>query len=129
MPHYPTQQNARTVEMWTRAGIGPERIAARLGIPVDILRNNYPFELGFTDEESLAVVADTAYQMAICGKFPTMTRFWLEARGGWVPGRGMLAGQQAKPLQVIIDGDVVEGEYEEMDSDDNVVELHPDDVN
>ena len=123
MAHYPNPQAARTVEMWTRAGIGPERIARRLGITIRDLEKNYPFELGFTDEESLAVVADVAYQMATSGSHPTMTKFWLETRGGWQSGFQAHLGSQAKPLQIIVDpAAAIDAEFEEVE-ESNVVEI------
>lgn len=123
MTHYPNPQSARTVEMWTRAGIGPERVARRLGITVKELERNYPFELGFTDEESLAVVADVAYQMAISGTSPVMTKFWLETRGGWQTGFQGHLGSQSQPLQIILDpASAIDGEYEEV-AESTVVEF------
>jgi hypothetical protein len=101
--------------MWSRAGIGKERIAQRLGTTVRNVENCYPYELGYTDEESLAMVADVAFQMAVSGEHPTMTKFWLEVKGGWVPGMSAPGLGGKKPLQIIIDPSVaVEGEYEEV---------------
>ena len=119
MTYYPTSEAARTVEMWTRAGIGKERIAARLGVTVPTLEQHYPFELGYTDEESLAIVADVAFQMASSGKSPQMTKFWLETKGGWQAGFMSAGGPVRKPLEIIVDPEVVaEGEFEEVEEAD-----------
>lgn len=114
MAYYPTPNDASIVERWTKAGIGVERIARRLGTTVKTVENTYPFELGFTQEESLAVVADVAYKMATSGKYPTMTKFWLEARGGWQTGQTAIAGGAQKPFQVILDKDAVDAEFEDI---------------
>lgn len=126
MPYYPTPQDGRIVESWTRAGIGAERIASRLGVTVETLKQAFPLELGYTDEASLAAVAEVAYEMAISGKHPSMTKFWLEARGGWAPGQMAVAGEQRKPLTILIDPEAVEeAEFTEVEKT-NVIELHPD---
>jgi len=120
--YYPTPKDANIVQMWTRAGIGPERICKRLGVTMNQLENSFPFELGYTEEESLAVVADVAYQMAVSGSYPTMTRFWLESRGGWSNEAKKLTGTPQTPFQVLIDSSVVEGEFTEVVSNE-VVEV------
>lgn len=126
MAYYPTPEHARTVEQWTRAGIGKERIAQRIGISVNQLEASYPYELGFTNDQAVAIVADVAYQMAVSGTQPTMTKWWLEVRAGWVTGQGVLAGAGQKPLTIMLDSDeVIEGDFEEME-ESNVVELNTD---
>lgn len=83
MPYYPNPNDAERVRSFVRAGIlDPERIAKHLRCSADDVSRCYPFELELTDEESLAAVADVAYDMATCGKFPHMTIFWLSRRGG-----------------------------------------------
>jgi len=125
MSYHPTPEHARTVEMWTRAGIGKERVAKRLGIPVSTLENTFPFELGFSNEEGLAIVADVAYQMAVSGQNAVMTKFWLETKGGWQAGFMGMAGKEQTPLQIILDPSVVvEGNFEEVE-ESNIVELDP----
>lgn len=108
MAYFPTPADARIVQMWTRAGIGKERIAHRLGVSVSQLENSYPFELGYTDEESLAIVADVAFQMAVSGRHPQMTKFWLEVKGGWMPGNLTGGDGGKKPLQIVVDPSVIE---------------------
>lgn len=125
MSFYPTPQQATIVETWTRAGIGKERIAKRLGISLNQLETSFPYELGYTDETALAIVADVAYQMAISGNHPTMTKWWMEVRGGWVAGAASASGAEKKPLQILLDpSEVIEGVYEEME-ESNVVDIEP----
>lgn len=117
MAHYlRTTADANLVSRWQRAGIGPERIAKRVGVTKEVLENNFPFELGYTEEESLAVVADVAFQMATSGENASMTKFWLEARGGWRPGMGDVGAGQLEPLQLVLDGEVVKEEEEAEDA-------------
>ncbi len=121
--YYPNDKDANIVTSWTRAGIGKERIANRLGCTVNQLEKTYPFELGYTDDTSLAIVADIAYQMASSGNHPTMTKWWLEVKGGWVAGGQGVGVNERKPLQILLDQDeILEGEYESME-DVEVLEI------
>ena len=125
MAYYPTPADANIVETWTRAGIGKERIANRIGITVNVLEKHYQFELGYTEDTAVAIVADVAYQMATSGKFPTMTKWWLEVRAGWVTGIDAIGSQNASPLQIMLDSsEVIDGEYDNVE-ESNVLELSP----
>lgn len=76
---------AEKVKSCIRSGMKDhERIARLIGKSVKDLERLYPVELGMTDDEDLAVVSDVAFQMAVCGRFPHMTQWWLRCRGGSV---------------------------------------------
>jgi hypothetical protein len=125
MAYYPTPKDADTVTTWTRAGIGKERIAQRLGCSITDLERHYPFELGYTEDTALALVADVAFQMATSGQHPTMTKWWMEVRGGWLAGVNGNGAANHNPLQIVLDSDeVLEGDYETV-GESNILELSP----
>ena len=81
--YIPCKKDAERVKTCIRAGIVDiERISRIVNISVRNLEANYPYELGYTNDEDLALVADTAFEMATSGKFPHMTQFWLKVKGG-----------------------------------------------
>ena len=47
------------------------------------LRKHFAAELAMGRQYQEARVAKTAYQMAVSGRNPAMTRFWLHTRAGW----------------------------------------------
>lgn len=70
------------------AAIGyPAEVICRLIDPpmrhVDTLRTHFQFELDNGRLIANARVAGTAYVLAVSGREPSMTRFWLRARMGW----------------------------------------------
>jgi hypothetical protein len=108
------------VKQCIRAGIyDHDHIANLLGISVKKLRQNFPVELGLTDTEDLINVAEVAYQMAVSGKFPHMTQWWLKCRGGYVWRENeTIVDESEAPIKVIIGGkveEVEEGEFSDIE--------------
>jgi hypothetical protein len=67
-------------------GMPEEQIASTIGpkgIDPKTLRKHFRRELLLGATKANSKVAETAYQMAISGKSPVMTIFWLKCRGGW----------------------------------------------
>jgi hypothetical protein len=67
-------------------GMPEEQIACTIGpkgIDPKTLRKHFRRELLLGATKANAKVAETAYQMAISGKCPAMTIFWMKCRGGW----------------------------------------------
>lgn len=126
----PTDMDRNITLTWTRAGIAPERICKRLGCTKEQLVQAFPLELGYTDEEDLAMVAGTAFTMAISGENATMTKFWLEAKGGamW-KGESSGQGSGEGPLKIVmaegveqeeLPNIVEDGEFTEVDDNETV---------
>lgn len=81
--YYANPKDAERVKSCVRAGIvDVDRISRIINVPKKAIEKFYTYELGYTDDEDLAVVADTAFDMATSGKFPHMTQFWLRVKGG-----------------------------------------------
>lgn len=60
-------------------------IAKLMHPPMDpaTLRKHFAADLASGRKQQTARVAATAYQLAISGRDPAMTRFWLRTRAGW----------------------------------------------
>lgn len=124
----PTPIDAARVIKFKRAGVLNHRIAEILRIPLATLEATYPVEIGFTDEEDLAIVADVAFDMAKSGLDASMTKWWLSVKGGWNPNTPPPQSDQSPLLIVLadgtelIEGTIAEAEFSEVpqsDSDEN----------
>jgi hypothetical protein len=101
----PTAEQRKTVEIMAAYGLPEEQIASTIGpkgIDPKTLRKHFRRELLLGATKANSKVAETAYQMAISGKCPVMTIFWLKCRGGWKereqPGLKLVAINQ-KPTE------------------------------
>lgn len=129
--YFPNQDDSALVKKYVRAGVRVEGIAHILNISEKNLKSCYPFELGTTDDMDLAVVADVAFNMAASGDHPSMTKWWLTVKGGWLFQENPVP---TNPFQIILDSEVVEEENEALliedeleASDGEFVEYDPDD--
>lgn len=108
--YYPNPVDAQRVQKFKRAGVLNQRIAEILRIRLEDLEKHYPVELGFTDEEDLAEIANVAYRMAVSGEDSSMTKWWLSVKGGWNPNVAP-QGPETQPLMIILaDGAQIQGE-------------------
>jgi len=122
---------AERISKYVRAFIGVKRISVLVGIPVKKLEAMYPFELGYTDDEELACVADIAYQMASSGRYPDMTKWWLKVKGGARFNENIIdIDSEASPMVLVfgdaggdLRDDAIEGELsEERDLESDALE-------
>ena len=82
--HEPTEDTRRTVIVCASIGTPHSVIAAALGIgSVNTLKKYYKMELRDGLEMSNARVAETLFRMALSGRVPAATFFWLKTRAGW----------------------------------------------
>lgn len=79
----PTAAQAREVAVMTCLGLDPKDIANVLNVEVKLLNIYYAKELNTTLNIANAMVARQALQMALSGRNPDMTKFWLKAKAGW----------------------------------------------
>lgn len=106
--YFPSVETAERIKSCVRAGISSEeRIAKICKITEKQLTNHYHYELGYTDDEDLAVVADVGFEMASCGKFPHMTIWWLKQKGSivWQDKKDDDVVQTGSPLVIVVKGD------------------------
>lgn len=79
----PTPYQARQVSVMSALGLDAKDIALVLDIEERLLKLYYTRELKVSHNLANAMVARVALQMAMSGRFPDMTKFWLKSRGGW----------------------------------------------
>lgn len=89
----PTPYQARQVSVMACLGLEPKDIALVLDIEEKLLKLYYSKELKVSHNLANAMVAKRALEMAMSGRFPDMTKFWLKSRAGWkdavhAPGDG-----------------------------------------
>lgn len=89
----PTPYQARQVSVMACLGLDPKDIALVLDVEEKLLKLYYSKELKVSHNLANAMVAKQALNMAMSGRFPDMTKFWLKSRAGWkdavhAPGDG-----------------------------------------
>lgn len=79
----PTPYQARQVAVMAALGLEAKDIALVLDIEESLVKLYYKRELRVTHNLANAMVAREALKMALSGRYPDMTKFWLKTRGGW----------------------------------------------
>lgn len=79
----PSPGQAREVSVMAALGLDPSDIALVLNIEEKMLKTYYAKELRVSHNIANAMVARVALQMAMSGRFPDMTKFWLKSRAKW----------------------------------------------
>ena len=98
----PTEMQRSQVRALAACGVPEKTIARWVGVRSEkTVRKHFRQELAFGALEANANVANKAYEMAVSGKHPGMTRFWLERRApGWP--RHSFTGSPAAPPPFIV---------------------------
>jgi hypothetical protein len=92
MPRKPkafSKQELQEIEALAGMGMTVNQIADLKGVCDDTLRKHAGAQLKKGKAKTVARVAKTAYEMAHSGKFPGMTKFWLQCQGQWNPHAGI----------------------------------------
>ena len=79
----PTDEQRRMAEGLTGFGMREDEIARLIGIDPKTLRKHFRRELDVGAIRTKAAVAKKAFEMAMSGQHPAMTKFFLERRAGW----------------------------------------------
>lgn len=85
----PTPYQARQVAVMSALGLEASDIALVLNIEEKMLKLYYTKELRVSHNLANAMVARVALQMAMSGRFPDMTKFWLTHRAKWKASTGL----------------------------------------
>lgn len=84
----PTEEQRRMVKTMSAYRMPHEDITTAVGLrSVKTLRRHFREELDRGVIEARAKVSQTAFQMAVSGKYPAMTMFWLKSNCGWRDGQ------------------------------------------
>jgi hypothetical protein len=78
----PTEEQRKVVKSLSALGLCHENICDMVGVrSPKTLRKHFRQELSNGMAEANALVARTAYEMALSGRFPAMTFFWAKCNG------------------------------------------------
>ena len=89
-PFSPTEEQRRVVRSMAAYGMKQEEIAKVMGVcSPKTLRKHFREELDLAAIEANSQVAQTMYKLAISGRNPTSTMFWLKCRSGWRESSGL----------------------------------------
>lgn len=94
-------QQSRTVSVMTALGMSPKEIGLALNIEEPVLKLYYAKELNVSHKIANVMVAQKALEMAMSGRFPDMTKFWLKAQAGWTEtAKVEITGKNGGPIEV-----------------------------
>jgi hypothetical protein len=81
----PTEYQSRQVSVMAALGLDAKDIALVLDVEEAMVKLYYRKELRVSHNIANAMVARQALQMAMSGRFPDMTKFWLTHQAKWRP--------------------------------------------
>ncbi len=82
-PKKPSPQDLQEIESLAGLGLNQEQIARIKGICIDTLRKYALPAYKSGQAKAIARVARTAFELAISGKCPAMTMFYLKTQARW----------------------------------------------
>lgn len=83
----PSRTTLLTVREHAAQGTRQVKIAKAMGVSKATLKRHCGDELQMGHLEHQANIANVAYQMAVSGNNPEMTRYWLRRYAGWQKSR------------------------------------------
>lgn len=102
-----TQDEIVRIEKMAGQGLNVSQMAAILGMSKKTFERRMHDTKGAADAlekgraEAAEKITGTAYRMALSGKFPAMTMFWLKCRERWRDVNvHEVSGQDGKPIEV-----------------------------
>lgn len=85
----PSAAQAREVSVMSALGLDSADIALVLNIEEKMMKLYYVRELKVSHNLANALVARRALDMALSGRYPDMTKFWLKTRAKWKETQGV----------------------------------------
>ena len=102
--YQPTDKDREIVKAMASYGVPQEDIGRVIGVSHVTLRKYYAPEIETAAVQANAKVAETCYQMAVSGKMPAATFFWLKTRAGWRETERLeLAGDRGAPVELRVE--------------------------
>ena len=99
--HLPTEDTRRVVAIMSSYSAPQKAIAMALAIDENTLRKYYRAELDHGSDITNGKVSETLYRMAVSGRVPAATFFWLKTRAGWREiDRLEITGKDGGPIAV-----------------------------
>lgn len=98
----PTEQQRKQVEAMAAYGVPGADIARVMGIGLTTLKKYFRDELDLGHVRANAAVAETCFKMAVSGKVPAATFFWMKTRAGWREvNRTEVSGTDGGPIEMV----------------------------
>ena len=97
----PTDKDLRIVESMAGCGMPQASIARALGIDAKTLRKHFRRELDSSADKADAQVASTLFKLAISGRCPAASMFWMKCRAGWKEQRDFQPAPGAPPPFIV----------------------------
>lgn len=98
----PTPAQAREVSVMACLGLEPKDIALVLNVELKLLKKFYTKELTVSNHIPNVMVAKVALEMAMSGRNPDMTKFWLKSRAKWKETAAIeLTGKDGGPMETV----------------------------
>jgi hypothetical protein len=98
----PTPAQAREVSVMACLGLDAKDIALVLNIELKLLKKYYDRELTVANHIPNMMVAKAALEMALSGRNPDMTKFWLKTRAKWKETSAIeLTGRDGGPMETV----------------------------
>ena len=96
----PSTAQARTVAVMSAMGLGAKDIGLALNIEVKVLEKVYAKELNVAHKVANVMVAQRALEMALSGRYPDMTKFWLKSQAKWSETHKVeISGKDGNPIE------------------------------
>lgn len=112
--HVPTDESRRVVAVLSAQRIPMTVIAKAIGVSEKTVRKHYEAELADGRAISDAGVISCAYRMAVSGRHPAMTMFWLKTQLGWREvTRVETVGADGKPIEQSV---TIKVQYADIDA-------------
>jgi hypothetical protein len=98
----PTPAQAREVSVMACLGLEAKDIALVLNVELKLLKKYYAKELTVSNHIPNVMVAKVALEMAMSGRNPDMTKFWLKSRAKWKETAAIeLTGKDGGPMETV----------------------------
>ncbi len=99
--HLPTEDTRRVAAIMSSYNAPQKAIALALAIDENTLRKYYRTELDNGSDITNGKVSETLFRMAVSGRVPAATFFWLKTRAGWREvDRLEITGKDGGPIAV-----------------------------
>lgn len=97
----PGLEQSRNVSVMSALGLESKEIALVLNVEEAVLKAYYDKELRVSHKISNIMVARKALDMAMSGRFPDMTKFWLKSQAKWKETSGLeITGKDGGPVEI-----------------------------
>jgi hypothetical protein len=97
----PGAQQSREVSVMSALGLSPKEISLVVNVDERLLKSYYSKELQVSRSVANLIVARKALEMAVSGRYPDMTKFWLKSQAKWKETSAVeLTGRDGGPVEI-----------------------------